>query len=54
MYTSITVWIMDFMLLLACYGSELPPNSSCHRVDYNQDGVINLSDLMDHLANKPQ
>ena len=54
MYHSNFVWIMDFLLILACYGSELPANSSCYRLDYNEDGVINLHDLMEHLSNKPQ
>ena len=48
------VWLMDFLLILGLYGTILPPDSAAHHVDYNQDGVIDVHDLMDHLQNKPQ
>ena len=45
---------MDFLVLLALYGTELPPNSTAYYIDYNSDGIIDLYDLMEHLTNRPQ
>jgi hypothetical protein len=47
-------WIMGFLVLLALYGSVLPPDSTGHYLDYNGDGVIDLYDLMEHLTKRPQ
>ena len=32
----------------------MSPNSTSHYLDYNQDGSIDIHDLMDHLTNKPE
>ena len=47
-------WIMGFLVLLALYGSVLPPDSTGHYLDYNGDGIIDLYDLMEHLTKRPQ
>ena len=47
-------WIMGFLVLLALYGSVLPPDSTGHYLDYNGDGGIDLYDLMEHLTKRPQ
>ena len=47
-------WIMGFLVLLALYGSVLPPDSTGHYLDYNGDGVIDLYDLMEYLTKRPQ
>lgn len=45
---------MDFLLILALYGTVLPKGSSALHLDYNGDGTIDIHDLLDHLTFKPQ
>lgn len=44
---------MDFLLILALYGTTLSPDSSNHYLDYNGDGDITITDLVDHLSTNP-
>jgi len=45
----LSTWIMDFLLILGLYGTDLPPVTDAAHVDYNGDGSIDLNDLLDHL-----
>ena len=49
-----STWLMDFLLILALYGTVLPKGSSALHLDYNGDGTIDIHDLLDHLTFKPQ
>jgi hypothetical protein len=51
---SSATWIMNFLLVLAAYGTELTPGSDVAPFDINGNGVIDIEDLLDILVNHPQ
>ena len=46
-------WIMDFLLMLAAYGTPLTPGSDASEFDFNGNGQIDVFDIMDMLAMQP-
>ena len=44
---------MNFLVLLGLYGQPVGPNSNGAQYDYNQNGYIDLEDLMEMLVMKP-
>ena len=51
---SSATWIMNFLLVLAAYGTELTPGSDVEPFDINGNGIIDVEDLLDILMNRPQ
>ena len=47
-------WIMNFLLVLAAYGTELPPESDVAPFDINCNGIIDIEDLLNILSTRPQ
>ena len=41
---------MNFLLMLAAYGTPLTPGSDVSEFDFNGNGVIDSSDLMEMLS----
>ena len=46
-------WIMDFLLMLAAYGTPLTLGSDASEFDFNGNGQIDGFDIMDMLAMQP-
>ena len=46
-------WIMNFLLMLAAYGTPLTPGSDASEFDFNGNGQIDVFDIMDMLAMQP-
>ena len=51
---SSATWIMNFLLVLAAYGTELTPGSDVAPFDINNNGVIDMEDLLHMLSTRPQ
>ena len=49
----LTTWIMDFLSMLAAYGNELTP--TCHENvwDFNNNGMVDVMDILQMLINQP-
>jgi len=50
---SLGAWIMNFLLMLAAYGLPLTPQDDASEFDFNDNGQIDVFDIMDMLAMKP-
>ena len=46
-------WIMNFLLMLAAYGIPLTPGSDASEFDFNENGIIDIFDIMDMLSMQP-
>ena len=42
------LWIMEFMVIIFYLGS--PPGPEATQYDYNNNGVIDMSDLLNYLS----
>ena len=47
-------WIMNFLLVLAAYGTELPPESDVAPFYINGNGIIYIEYLLNILSTRPQ
>tara|TARA_R100000406_G_scaffold56381_1_gene38718 strand:+ start:375 stop:563 length:189 start_codon:yes stop_codon:yes gene_type:complete len=43
-------WTMNFLLMLAAYGTPITPGSDVAEFDFNGNGVIDSSDIMHMLS----
>ena len=48
-----SVWIMDFLLVLQAYGTEFTPGSDVSVFDFNGNGIIDVMDILQMLWNEP-
>lgn len=48
-----SVWIMDFLLMLQAYGVDLTPGSQASLFDFNGNGIIDVMDILQMLSNEP-
>ena len=46
-------WIMNFLLLLSAYGIPLPDGSDASEFDFNNNGFIDYSDILEMLSMQP-
>lgn len=46
-------YIMNLLLLLTAYGTEISPDSDAAEFDYNGNGVIDMHDFLYHLSLQP-
>ena len=46
-------WIMNFLLMLSAYGNPLSPSDDAWEFDFNGNGFIDISDIMDMLSRQP-
>lgn len=46
-------WMMNFLLMLASFGTPYTPGSSVSEFDFNENGQIDVFDILDMLAMKP-
>ena len=46
-------WIMNFLLMLAAYGIPLTQGSDASEFDFNENGIIDIFDIMDMLSMQP-
>ena len=46
-------WIMNFLLMLSAYGIPLPDGSDASEFDFNNNGVIDYSDILEMLSMQP-
>ena len=50
---SLSTWLMNFLLMLAAYNNPLSPNDDVWEFDFNGNGFIDSSDIMDMLSMQP-
>ena len=43
-------WIMNFLLMLSSYGNPLSPSDDAWEFDFNGNGIIDSSDIMEMLS----
>ena len=43
-------WIMNFLLMLSAYGNPLSPSDDAWEFDFNGNGIIDSSDIMEMLS----
>lgn len=48
-----STFIMDFLLMLQAYGTYPSPDSQAILFDFNNNGVIDMYDFLQMLANQP-
>lgn len=48
-----STWIMDFLLMLQAYGTEMTPGSQASFFDFNGNGIIDVMDILEMLWNEP-
>jgi hypothetical protein len=48
-----STYIMDLLLLLQAYGTNPSPGSQAAAFDFDGNGVINMVDFLEMLANQP-
>ena len=46
-------WIMNFLLMLSAYGIPLLDGSDASEFDFNNNGFIDYSDILEMLSMKP-
>ena len=46
-------WIMDFLLILSAYGAVLTPGSDASEFDFNNNGQIDMQDILTFLSYQP-
>jgi len=49
----LSTWIMNFLLMLSAYGNPLSPSDDAWEFDFNNNGQIDVYDIMDMLSMKP-
>ena len=50
---SLGAWIMNFLLMIAAYGLPLTPQDNASEFDFNGNGQIDYSDILEMLAMQP-
>ena len=50
---SLGAWIMNFLLMIAAYGLPLTPQDDASEFDFNGNGQIDYSDILEMLAMQP-
>jgi len=48
-----STYIMDLLLLLQAYGTSPSPGSQAAAFDFDGNGIINMVDFLEILANQP-
>jgi len=48
-----STFIMDFLLVLTAFGNEFAEGSQVAQFDFNSNGIIDLSDLLEMLSRQP-
>ena len=46
-------WIMNFLLMLSAYGIPLPDGLDASEFDFNNNGFIDYSDILEMLSMQP-
>jgi len=46
-------WIMDFLLMLQAFGTALTPGSDASEFDFNNNGQIDMQDIITFLSYQP-
>ena len=46
-------WIMNFLLMLSAYGTPLSPESDASEFDFNNNGQIDIQDILTFLSYQP-
>jgi len=49
----LSTWLMNFLLMLSAYGNPLSPSDDAWEFDFNNNGQIDVYDIMDMLSMKP-
>ena len=49
----LSTWFMNFLLMLAAYGNPLTPGSDASEFDFNNNGFIDYSDILEMLSMQP-
>jgi hypothetical protein len=47
-------WIMNFLLMLSAFGNNITPGSDVSEFDFNNNGQIDMQDLMHMLSEHPE
>ena len=50
---SLSTWLMNFLLMVAAYGLPLTPQDDAWEFDFNGNGFIDYSDIIEMLASQP-
>ena len=50
---SLSTWLMNFLLMVAAYGLPLTPQDDAWEFDFNGNGFIDYSDILEMLALQP-
>lgn len=50
---NLSSWLMNFLLMLSAYNSVLSPEDDAWEFDYNGNGIIDITDIMDMLSMQP-
>ena len=50
---SLGAWIMNFLLMVAAYGLPLTPQDGASEFDFNGNGQIDYSDILEMLTMQP-
>ena len=50
---SLSTWLMNFLLMLAAYNNPLSPSDDVWEFDFNGNGLIDISDIMNMLSMQP-
>jgi hypothetical protein len=48
-----STFIMDLLLVLQAFGSEVAANSDAAQFDFDSNGVINMVDFLEMLSRQP-
>ena len=46
-------WIMDFLLMLSAFGNPLSPSDDAYAFDFNNNGQIDMQDVLTFLSYQP-
>jgi len=49
----LSTWLMNFLLMLSAFGNPLSPGDDAWEFDFNNNGQIDVYDIMDMLSMKP-
>ena len=50
---NLSSWIMNFLLMVAAYGSPLTPQDDAWEFDFNGNGFIDYNDILEMLSMQP-
>ena len=49
----VSTWLMNFLLMVAAYGLPLTPQDDAWEFDFNNNGFIDYSDILEMLSMQP-